>query len=84
MSIYPIFYCNCLICIIINIYIFAIFSFIGFNYKINGPFVYNKASEGGIRFNDPDIGVDWKINPDEAILSEKDKNAPFLKEVTCF
>ncbi len=53
-----------------------------FAYKCDN--VYNKASEGGIRFNDPDIGVDWKINPDEAILSEKDKNAPFLKEVTCF
>ena len=53
-----------------------------FAYKCDN--VYNKASEGGIRFNDPDINVDWKINPDEAILSEKDKNAPFLKEVTCF
>ncbi len=53
-----------------------------FAYKCDN--IYNKASEGGIRFNDPDIGVDWKINPDEAILSEKDKNAPFLKEVTCF
>lgn len=53
-----------------------------FAYKCDN--VYNKASEGGIRFNDPDIDVDWKINPEEAILSEKDKNAPFLKEVTCF
>jgi dTDP-4-dehydrorhamnose 3,5-epimerase len=53
-----------------------------FAYKCDN--VYNKASEGGIRFNDPDINVDWKINPEEAILSEKDKNAPFLKEVTCF
>lgn len=53
-----------------------------FAYKCDN--VYNKASEVGIRFNDPDIGVDWKINPDEAVLSEKDKNAPFLKEVTCF
>lgn len=53
-----------------------------FAYKCDN--VYNKASEGGIRFNDPDIAVDWKIDPTEAILSEKDKNAPFLKEVTCF
>ena len=53
-----------------------------FAYKCDN--VYNKASEGSIRFNDPDIAVDWKINPEEAILSEKDKNAPFLKEVTCF
>ncbi|MBR1605285.1 MAG: dTDP-4-dehydrorhamnose 3,5-epimerase [Alphaproteobacteria bacterium] len=53
-----------------------------FAYKCDN--VYNKASEGGIRFDDPDIHVDWKIDPKEAILSEKDKNAPFLKEVTCF
>ena len=53
-----------------------------FAYKCDN--VYNKASEGGIRFDDPDIGVDWKINPKDAILSEKDKNAPLLKEVTCF
>lgn len=53
-----------------------------FAYKCDN--VYNKASEGGIRFNDPDINIDWKINPKDAILSEKDKNAPFLKEVTCF
>jgi dTDP-4-dehydrorhamnose 3,5-epimerase-like enzyme len=32
-----------------------------------------------IRWDDPDIGIDWPItNP---ILSEKDKNAPYLKEV---
>ena len=53
-----------------------------FAYKCDN--VYNKASEAGIRFNDPDIGVDWKVNPDKAILSEKDKTAPFLKEVECF
>lgn len=53
-----------------------------FAYKCDN--VYNKASEGGIRFDDPDIGIDWKIDPKDAILSEKDKNAPLLKEVTCF
>ena len=53
-----------------------------FAYKCDN--VYNKASEGGIRFNDPDIGIDWKIDASRAILSEKDKNAPFLKEVECF
>ena len=46
--------------------------------------VYNKASEGGIRFDDPDINIDWKVRPEDAILSDKDKNAPFLKDVTCF
>lgn len=53
-----------------------------FAYKCDN--IYNKASEGGIRFDDPDINIDWKINPKDAILSEKDKNAPMLKDVTCF
>ena len=53
-----------------------------FSYKCDN--IYNKASEGGIRFNDPDIGIDWKIKPEEAVLSDKDKAQPFLKEVTCF
>jgi len=39
--------------------------------------VYNKDSEASIRWNDPDLNIDWKVkNP---ILSEKDKNAPFFK-----
>ena len=53
-----------------------------FTYKCDN--VYNKASEGGIRFDDPDINIDWKVRPEDAILSDKDKNAPFLKDVTCF
>ena len=32
----------------------------------------------------PDINIDWKVRPEDAILSDKDKNAPFLKDVTCF
>jgi len=39
---------------------------------------YAPEYDGGIRFDDPDLGVDWGIrNP---ILSEKDKNAPFLRD----
>jgi dTDP-4-dehydrorhamnose 3,5-epimerase len=39
---------------------------------------YNKESEGAIRWNDPDIGVEWGIG--EPVISEKDKVAPFFKE----
>lgn len=39
---------------------------------------YSPENDRGIRFDDPEIGVDWGIeNP---ILSEKDLNAPFLKD----
>ncbi|MDY0075775.1 MAG: dTDP-4-dehydrorhamnose 3,5-epimerase [Bacteroidales bacterium] len=40
--------------------------------------VYNKASEGSIRWNDPDLNIDWNIkNP---ILSEKDQTSPLFKD----
>lgn len=41
---------------------------------------YNKASEGGIFYADPALNIDWKINLDEAIISEKDKVNPPLAQ----
>ncbi len=41
---------------------------------------YAPECDGAIRFDDPDIGVDWGISPDQAVLSEKDAAAPFLKD----
>ena len=39
---------------------------------------YNKASEGSIRFDDPDLNIDWQVkNP---LTSEKDTEGPFLKD----
>lgn len=39
---------------------------------------YNKESEGAIRWNDPEIGVNWGVeNP---IVSEKDALAPFFDD----
>ena len=41
---------------------------------------YNPADEGGIRWSDPDIGIDWPVsNP---ILSDKDRNFPCLEDLT--
>jgi dTDP-4-dehydrorhamnose 3,5-epimerase len=37
---------------------------------------YNKESEAGIRFNDQDLNIDWKIPADSAIISDKDKQFP--------
>jgi len=42
---------------------------------------YNKASDRGIIFNDPDLAIDWKLKPEEIRLSEKDKVLPTLKEL---
>ena len=42
---------------------------------------YHLQSESGIRFDDPDLGIDWKIEPGRAIISEKDRGLPFLKQL---
>ena len=40
---------------------------------------YAPEADGGIRWNDPEINIDWGVkNP---ILSAKDANAPFLKDI---
>ena len=49
-----------------------------FSYKCDN--FYNKESEGSVKFNDPDLGIDWKIDEKDAVLSDKDQNAPGFKE----
>lgn len=42
---------------------------------------YNKESEGGIAYNDASLKIDWKLKPEEIILSDKDKQNPLLKDI---
>lgn len=49
-----------------------------FQYKCDN--FYAPQSEGAIAWNDPSIGIDWRIPSDKIILSEKDKNHPLLSE----
>jgi dTDP-4-dehydrorhamnose 3,5-epimerase len=51
-----------------------------FTYKCSA--MYNKASEGSIRWNDPDLNIDWGIT--DPLLSEKDKVAPLLRDAIVF
>ena len=45
-------------------------------YKVDN--LYSKEHDRGIRYDDPEIAVDWgTINP---VLSDKDLNSPFLKD----
>ena len=45
-------------------------------YKVDNQF--SKEGDGGIRFNDPDLKIDWQIaNP---IISDKDKNLPLFAD----
>jgi dTDP-4-dehydrorhamnose 3,5-epimerase len=41
---------------------------------------YNKQSEGGIRYNDPELNIDWKIETDKASVSEKDIVLPLFED----
>ena len=41
---------------------------------------YSPEHDGGIRYNDPEIGVEWGNG--NFILSQKDQTAPFLKDIT--
>lgn len=40
---------------------------------------YNRESEGGIIYRDASIGIDWQMNLDELLVSEKDAILPELK-----
>lgn len=47
-----------------------------FSYKCTE--LYNKSSEGSIRWDDPDLNINWGVeNP---VLSEKDKQAPLFRD----
>ncbi len=47
-------------------------------YKVSGA-EYSPEHDRSIRWNDPEIGINWPLE-EEPVLSEKDRNAPFLKE----
>ncbi len=49
-----------------------------FQYKCDN--LYAPDHEGAIAWNDPKIGIDWQIRPEDAVLSEKDKKHPTLDE----
>ena len=42
---------------------------------------YHKESEAGIAWNDPALGIDWKIPVEDIILSDKDRRNPLLKDI---
>lgn len=39
---------------------------------------YNKESEGGIRFDDPELNIDWGLPKEKLVLNEKDRELPTL------
>ena len=53
-----------------------------FTYKVDNP--YAPQSEAGIRWNDPDLGIEWPIDPAQVQTSEKDLKQPSLKDAEVF
>ena len=49
-----------------------------FQYKCDN--FYAPQSEGALAWDDPDLGIDWRIPADRVVLSEKDKHHPRLKD----
>lgn len=49
-----------------------------FQYKCDN--YYHPEAEGAIAWNDPEIGIDWLVAPDEVVLSEKDSRNPLLSQ----
>jgi dTDP-4-dehydrorhamnose 3,5-epimerase len=48
-----------------------------FQYKCDN--FYAPESESALAWDDPDLGIDWRIPMDKVVLSEKDKKHPILK-----
>ena len=49
-----------------------------FQYKCDE--YYAPDHEGAIRYDDPELGIDWKLPVEDIILSEKDKKHPRLQD----
>lgn len=48
-------------------------------YKVSA--FYAPDHDRGIFWNDPALGIDWPVTPDNALLSDKDKAQPLLAEI---
>lgn len=53
-----------------------------FTYKVDN--VYAPQADAGIRWNDPDVGIQWPIGLDKVMTSEKDLKQPFLRDAEVF
>lgn len=53
-----------------------------FTYKVDN--VYAPQSEASIRFDDPDLGIKWPIDPKDVLTSEKDLKGCAFKDAEVF
>lgn len=53
-----------------------------FTYKVDNP--YAPQADAGVRWNDPELAIEWPIDPKDVITSEKDLKQPLLKDAVLF
>jgi dTDP-4-dehydrorhamnose 3,5-epimerase len=53
-----------------------------FTYKVDN--LYAPQADAGIMYNDPTIAIQWDIDMEKILLSEKDKKHPLLKDAEVF
>lgn len=51
-------------------------------YKVTN--YYAPDHDKGVRWNDPELGIEWPVSEEEAILSDKDKLQPYFSEIKEF
>lgn len=49
-------------------------------YKVTA--YYEPSADRSVRWDDPAIGIEWPVTAEDAVLSDKDRNAPLLAELT--
>ncbi|KCZ85700.1 dTDP-4-dehydrorhamnose 3,5-epimerase [Hyphomonas adhaerens MHS-3] len=47
-------------------------------YKVDAP--YSREHDGSVRWNDPDLAIDWELDGRLPVLSEKDEAAPLMTD----
>ena len=55
----------------------ALSEIVEFEYKVSD--FYDPDADGGIRWNDPDIGIEWGLS--DPLLSPKDMTLPLLRDI---
>jgi dTDP-4-dehydrorhamnose 3,5-epimerase len=48
-------------------------------YKVTAP--YAPKLDGGVLWNDPDLGIAWPVAAEQAVVSDKDKQLPRLRDL---
>jgi len=49
-------------------------------YKVTN--FYSGANDFGLAFDDPDLNIDWPVSPADALLSDKDRRWPRLRDLS--